>query len=184
MSGSEQSVKGLAELQKFLDELPIKLEQNIMRGALRAGAKVQLARAKELVPVEAGGPHPGALRDSLRIGRATLKNGTLRMPVVAGSKTKPKKGSKAASRGAGVDAYWAPWVEFGTAAHLIKPKNRTSMFFAGLMREVVHHPGAKKHPFMRPALDTTVQQAVTAVGDYIRKRLTKEGLDVPRPDNY
>lgn len=43
---SEVHVKGLAELQKILDTFPVKVEKNIMRGALRAGAKVVQQEAK------------------------------------------------------------------------------------------------------------------------------------------
>ena len=162
----EQNITGLKELQQFLDALPAKIEKNILRGAMRAGSKVQMARAKELVPIETEGKHPGALRDSLRI-KTSARNGVVKASVVAGNKK----------------AFYASWVEFGTAAHFIKPKNRKSLFFAGLAREVINHPGAKPKPFMRPALDATVQAAVAAVGDYIRKRLTKEGIDVPGPEN-
>ena len=35
------------------------------------------------------------------------------------------------------------------------------MFFAGIFGDVIHHPGAKKKPFMRPALDATVGAAVS-----------------------
>ena len=163
---SEQSVTGLAELQKFLDALPAKMEKNILRGAMRAGSKVQLARAKELVPVETAGKHPGALRDSLRI-TTSARGGVVKATVKAGNKK----------------AYYAHMVEFGTAAHFIKPKNKKSLFFAGIAREVIDHPGAKPKPFMRPALDATVTAAVAAVGAYIRSRLTKQGIDVPAPEN-
>ena len=33
-------VKGLSDLQAFLDQLPAKVERNVMRGGLRAGANV------------------------------------------------------------------------------------------------------------------------------------------------
>lgn len=163
---NEQTVTGLADLQKFLDALPAKMERNILRGAMRAGAKVQLARAKELVPAETTGPHPGALRDSLRI-KTSARGSVVKASVTAGGKK----------------AFWASWVEFGTAAHFIKPKNKKSLFFAGIAREVINHPGAKPKPYMRPALDATVTAAVAAVGLYIRSRLTKEGIDVPGPEN-
>lgn len=52
---AEQFVHGMAELGKALEQLPIKLERNVMRGAMRAGAKVQLAKAEQEVPVEADG---------------------------------------------------------------------------------------------------------------------------------
>lgn len=49
------------------------------------------------------------------------------------------------------------YVEFGTKAHTIRPKNgewlrwadRTGVHFA----KVVHHPGTRAQPFIRPALD-------------------------------
>lgn len=160
-------VTGLAQLQQYLDQLPAKVERNVLRGALRAGAKLQLAEARRLVPVEKGGKHAGALRDSLRI-RTSSRGGVIKAIVVAGSKL----------------AFWARWVEYGTAAHFIKPRNRKSLFLAGVFKEGVQHPGAKKKPFMRPALDGTVPAAIAAIGAYIRNRLaTKEGIDVPGPEN-
>ena len=152
----------MAELQRFLDQLPEKLQRNVLRGTMRAAAKVPMAEAKRTAPVDAGGPHPGALRDSLRI-KTSARGGVVKATVSAGSKV----------------AYYARWVEYGTAAHFIKPKRRKSLFFAGLAREIIHHPGAKKKPFMRPALDRSAQAALAAAGTYLRKRLTKEGLDVP-----
>lgn len=145
-------ITGLAELHKALQELPAKIEGNIMRGAMRAGQKVILDAAKAKAPVKSG-----ALRDSLRI-KTRSKNGEVSATLVAGNK----------------DAYYAHMVEFGTAQHFIKPKKFKSLFFAGLAREVVDHPGARPAPFMRPAFDGSSQQALTAVGDYIATRLPKE----------
>ncbi len=47
------NVRGLADLQKFLDQLPAKLETNVMRGALMAGLKPieQDAKTGKLVTV-------------------------------------------------------------------------------------------------------------------------------------
>ncbi len=157
-------VTGLAALQTALDTLPVKIEKNILRGAMRAGAKVQLAEARRAVPVETSGPHPGALRASLRI-TTSARNGVVKASVKAGGKK----------------AFWAAFVEFGTAAHLIKPKNGGSLLLGGNNVESVRHPGAKKHPFMRPALDNTFRPAVDAAADYIRRRLTKEGIETPEP---
>jgi len=154
---AELHVKGLSELRKALQELPDKIEKNILRGALRAGANAMKKAAQDKVPV-----HSGALRDSIRVKSYSKKNaaGRLHMNIVAGDKK----------------AYYAHMVEFGTAAHFIKPKSRKSLFFAGLAREVVDHPGTKPEPFMRPAFDAANEAATQAFGDYVRKRLTKEGL--------
>ena len=149
---SELHVSGLFELDKLLKELPAKVERNILRGAMRAGAKVFADRAKELVPVKSG-----QLRDSIKVSTRS-KRGRVSATVSAGGKK----------------AFYAHMVEFGTARHFIKPRTRKSLFFAGLAREVVDHPGSTPKPFMRPALDGGQVEAVNAAADYIRKRLAKQ----------
>ena len=149
---NELHVSGLSELDKLLKELPAKIEGNIMRGAMRAGAKVFANRAKQMVPVKSG-----QLRDSIKVSTRS-KRGRVSATVRAGSKK----------------AFYAHMVEFGTARHFIKPRKRKSLFFAGIAREVVDHPGASPKPFMRPALDGGQVEAVNAAADYIRKRLAKE----------
>jgi len=154
-------VKGLAELQTFLDQLPAKMEANVLRGALRAGAKPILGAAKSAAPV--GEPsetnrkryklYAGALKDSIRIsGRIDKRNGNVTASVKAGGKTK-----------SGADVFYAHMVEFGTKPHVIGDGT---------------HPGVQAKPFMRPALDAQSGAAIVAVGEYIKKRLaTKNGLD-------
>lgn len=162
---TEINVKGLAELQALLDSLPLKIEVNVVRGALRAGAKIIADEAKRLCPVSAPSPAnakrygatAGALRDSIRVSMRSHR-GRIRATIKAGNKI----------------AYYAHMVEYGTARHWIKPKNRKSLFIAGLFKEVVNHPGAEKHPFMRPAIDGKVEEAVQAVADYMKNRIDKE----------
>lgn len=163
-------VKGLAELHRALQGLPAKIEANVMRGALRAGGNVIKAEAKSLAPV--GDPYVtrnksgdatlhrgGSLRDSIRVSaRMSRKLGQVSATVKAGGKI----------------AWYAHLVEFGTAAHVIKPKNRKSLFFAGLNRELINHPGAKKNPFMRLAFDRKARSAIDAIAAYIKNRLPKE----------
>jgi HK97 gp10 family phage protein len=165
---SEIRMSGLADLQKILDELPAKIEANVLRGGLRAGAKVIEEEAKRLVPIgeprvtrtKGGEPtlhRPGELRKSIRVSMRS-KKGIVQAMVKAGNK----------------DAWYAHLVEFGTARHWIKPKNRKSLVLAGLMRELVDHPGARPKPFMRPAFDAKAQAAIQAMADYMNKRLPKE----------
>ena len=152
----ETQVNGLSELQKILDQFPAQVEKKILRGALRAGQKVVLEQAKAAIHNVSG-----ELAASLRISTRAGRDGKISARVVAGNKT----------------AYYAHMVEFGTAKHLIKPKNRKSLFIAGIMRELVHHPGSQKKPFMRPAADAAAQessQAMEAFKDYLRSRLNKE----------
>lgn len=161
---SSVEIKGLAELHKTLQELPAKIERNVLRGGLRAGAKVMEAEAERLCPE--GLPTLDSVKRGARIGelkrsiRVTLRasRGTVRATVKAGNKV----------------AWYAHLVEFGTARHWIKPKSRKSLFIAGLFKEVIDHPGARPKPFMRPAFDGKWRQAIDAMADYIRTRLPKE----------
>lgn len=149
---SEIQITGLKELNDLLQRLPAKIEANVLRGALRAGQKEILQAAKANVPVQSGD-----LRASLRI-KTRSKKGVVSATLVAGNKK----------------AYYARMVEFGTARHFIKPKNRKSLFFAGLAREVVDHPGAVASPFMRPAWDASQTAALEAFRAYVANRLPKE----------
>ena len=178
---SETPVKGLADLQRALDELPAKIEANIMRGALRAGAKVIMAEAKRLAPEgppssEGGKKYAarrGLLRDSIRIS-VRLRRGQVQARVIAGGKVK-----------GGGAAFYAHMVERGTAAHIIKAPPGARLNIRGVFYTSVMHPGARKQPYMRPALETQAATAVQAVREYIRNRLaSKHGITVPGPDDF
>jgi HK97 gp10 family phage protein len=175
MTISETNLKGFSELQKFLDELPVKMEANIMRGAMRAGVKPIYIAAKQACPV--GEPsstgakryklYPGALRDSIRI--ITRKKGSVvSASVVVGGKNKK-----------GVNVWYANLIEYtGAVQHLIVAKLGGSLFIGGLFHKVAEHPGMQAQPFMRPAFDSEHDAAILAAGEYIKNRLaTKEGLD-------
>ncbi len=150
-------VKGLSELNKLLQELPVKLEKNVLRGALRAAAKPVLQAAKEGAPVKSG-----LLRDGLKISSGRGKPGT----VVAKVKV------------TGKHAFIAPWLEYGVAAHKITAKKGGWLFFGGMFAKSIDHPGFSPRPFMRPALDGQAQAAVLAAANYMKTRLqTKHGLD-------
>jgi len=161
---SSVEIKGLAELNKALQDLPAKIERNVLRGGLRAGAKVMEAeavrRCSEAPPTFDSvqrGARKGELKRSIRV-TMRASQGTVRARLKAGNRL----------------AWYAHLVEFGTARHWIKPKSRKSLFIAGLLKEVVDHPGAKPKPFMRPAFDGKWRAAVDAMANYIRERLPKE----------
>ncbi len=164
---SETYINGLADLHKALQDLPGKIEGNIMRGALRAGQKVFQQAAQQAVPV-----NHGDLRNSIKIkfkGRSQ-KYGWVRMHLLAGDKT----------------AWYAHLIEYGTASYYtgkgrtvggpyqIKPKKAKGLIFGGSVHAGAIHPGIKPQPFMRPALDRNQAQALEATAEYIRKRLPRE----------
>jgi HK97 gp10 family phage protein len=153
---AEVNVKGLRELQALLDTLPAKVEANVMRGALRAGMKVVEAEAEKNVPVATGALYAG------------LKIGTRRRGSVVTANVKAT----------GIHGPVAHLIEFGTRAHQIRPKTKEALSFNGNFGEVVNHPGVAPRPFMRPALDSKANAAVSAAAEYMKRRLaTKHGLD-------
>lgn len=168
-------VTGLSELQALLDTLPAKLEMNVMRGALRAGAKLILQEAIANVPVgppsASGaakyGEYAGALRDSIRLG-TKISRPYVMARVRVGGKTKT-----------GADVWYANIIEFtGAVPHTISAKGKAALSIGGLLFQCVHHPGMKPHPFLRPALDSKAQAAVLASAEYMKTHLAKkEGLD-------
>lgn len=172
---AEIHVTGLADLQKFLDTLPAKIERNVLRGALRAGAKVIEAQAKARAPVgqpssenkRLYGGYAGALRDSIRV-TTRIKGGRVTASIKAGGKNSKTK----------ADVYYAHMVEFGTSAHNIAAHIGGWLSFMNIFVKSVNHPGAKPHPFMRPALDSQASNAVVAAADYMKQRLqSQHGID-------
>ncbi|KKC27305.1 hypothetical protein [Sphingomonas sp. SRS2] len=175
-------IKGRAEMDAFLQTLAPKLGRSIVRGGMRELAKVVAEEAKVLV-------NSDAVRGSIGVSGRMMPDGTII--------------SKVRTKGKG--AFIAPWLEFGTAAHFIsidldaRPESKTRRgvrkWSIGLINKAakrgsliignqfvgasVHHPGAEAKAFLRPAADNALGRGMEAMGQYIRARLTKEGLDAP-----
>lgn len=156
----EVNIDGLAEIQAMLDRLPADIEKKLMRGALRAGQRVVLDQAKSNIRNVSG-----ALAKSLRIS-TSARGGVVRAKVKAGSKK----------------AYYSHMVEFGTASHYIQAKKAQALAIGGHEVAKVLHPGAKKHPFMRPALDANASDgsaAFQAVAAYLVPRINEQLSQLP-----
>lgn len=151
MSSSIEFDQSLKDVLAGLDSLPIKIQTNLVRGALRAAAKPILEAAREAVPVKSG-----ALRASIRVTTGVdRRTGTIKASIKAGGKSKLG------------NAYYAHMVEFGTKRHLIKGP----VMIGGRLFLNINHPGAQQSPFMRPAFDSAGQASVDAYGAYITKRM-------------
>lgn len=168
-------VKGMPELLAALEQLGPKIENNVLRGALRAGMKVIELEAKRNVSVVSG-----ELQRTIRSGvKRKRVNGRLVAYVAAGPKEKPVKGKKAAKNAN--DGWYAHFVELGTASHLIKAKPPNKTLAIGPAE--VMHPGATKKPFIRPAVDSKGQEALEAARDYVKTRLSKKyGIEMADPN--
>lgn len=172
MSGRDENITGGRELAQMLDTLPAKVERNIMRGALRAGARVMLAEVKQRIPRD-----NGDLAASARV-TTRVQRGSVSASVKIGNKK----------------AWYAHLVEFGTRSHYItvsdEDRGRASVrtvnrrvlqIGANFVGPSVHHPGTQARPFARPAADAAFGPAVAAVKKKIRERLTEAGLNTPDP---
>jgi hypothetical protein len=159
---AESNVKGLAELQKFMDTLTPKMEANVMRSALRYGAEHELKAEVQANLLQNGSVRTGELISGIKVG------------------TRKAKGKiTALVKATGRHAFVANMLEFtGAKAHKIAAKGLGALGFLGRVFKSVEHPGFKAKPFMRPALDARGIDATIAVGNFIKGRLaSKHGLD-------
>lgn len=150
---AESVVRGLSDLKRFLDTLPEKMQKNVLRGGMRAGAAVVLPVARAYIH-----PVSGETARSLKI-RTGAKGTEIRATIYT-------------------RVFTARFLETGTKPHTITASGRKPLSFGGLFFQSVDHPGARPRPFLRPAVDAQQTQAVTAIGEYVKRRLsTKHGLD-------
>lgn len=70
-------------------------------------------------------------------------------------------------------AWFAPFVEDGTANHSIEPRNQKALKLEGgnIVKRVGNNPGISPHPFMRPAVDENGQEVQAAMGDETKRVL-------------
>ena len=182
-------VKGLKELDAFLSALPKNMHRNAISQGLRAAAAVVREEAKMRAPKDTG-----KLALSIKSGSVDRsKDGHLSIKVSA----KQKKGGH---------GYLAWFIEYGVRPHLITVdeadypvrntrhgprkvsiKKVNEMVHSGSLKigenfvgDVVHHPGIRPHPFLRPALDVKAEDAVRAFAAKIRDYIEgKTGFSVP-----
>jgi HK97 gp10 family phage protein len=158
---SDYEVPGLSNYLAALDALPVEMEKNIVRAALRAGMTHMAGYLARVIPV--GQPRRGYRGALLRGGdllrsmrlRSTNKAAYPKVVLSVGNKT----------------AFYAHMVESGTIAHEIRPKNGRSLFIAGVMRKQVKHPGARPRHFVRDTFEQHSQGAVEAFKNHIDQKL-------------
>ena len=171
MANEAFNVRGLKELHQMLQQLPVRIERNIMRGAIRAGANVFRDAARQAAPVD-----DGRLKRSIKTSSTNVKRGKVTVNV-------------------GSDLFYARMVEFGTASYYTgngrtvgapyfipkrdksgkaSKRKKKAVKFGNVIVNNVKHPGIKPRPFMRRALDSSSQSAIATFADYVRVRLAAE----------
>lgn len=163
------TVRGRSEVKQFFAAVAGEIEQKLLQGAGRVAAKVIAAEAKERCV-------SSAVRGAIKT-KVTAKDGQVLAKVQV--------------RGKG--AYIAPWLEYGTAPHFIsvddsqrqgmsvrrinKLEKAGSLVIGGQhVGSTVYHPGARPHPFLRPALDVKASAAIAAAQGYINSRVKRGGI--------
>jgi hypothetical protein len=167
------TVKGREDVKAFIASIPTLCERSLLRGAARAAAKVVADEAK--------------LRVISREVAAAIK--------IATKTTGGQIIAKVQVKGRG--AYIAPWLEYGTDPHFIsvddsqrggmsigrinqQTKAGSLVINGQFVGDTVFHPGARPHPFLRPALDNKEGEAIVAAQNYINARVSRAGI---RTDN-
>lgn len=161
-------VTGLKELSQALQQMPARIERNIMAGAITAGIRVILAETKIRAP-------ENKIKQALSIRQKKAGRGQIIREIYI----KQRKG---------MDTFYAKFFEFGTASYYTgkgrtvgkpymipkKKKSKVLKIGSNFVRKKVMHPGVKPRPFLRPALDIKSAEAVRTVASYIRLRLPME----------
>ncbi|WP_294390443.1 hypothetical protein [uncultured Sphingomonas sp.] len=181
--------KGEAELYALLDSLAGNTGRNILRGAAKAAATAALPIVQQAA---------GSLRTpEIKVG-GQVKHASVRLAdalkVVDSSRgdlIKSKLQLRKFPASVGI------WAEHGTLGHWVTKKKGTKLnglsvrtanralrngslvIGKNFVGDAVYHPGAKWNPFMSTGADAAREVSAKAAADYVRLRLTKEGLAMP-----
>lgn len=161
------TMKGRDEVRNFIRRLPAQLEEKVLRGAARAGAKVVADEIKLRTPSE-------DVRNAVRM-KTKVDDGfvTVRIDL------KPGWGRSVGT-----------WLEWGTEGHFIsvddsqrdglsvrrvneKTREGSLVINGNFVGTTVWHPGARAQPAFRPAIDTKAGDAIAAAQGYINTRLSR-----------
>lgn len=176
----EFEVTGLAELYTALQELPVRIERNITRGALRAGAAVFRDEARANVPKDSGFLRKSIKSESdVRYGKAygyvridRNKGGAFYAHMLEFGTASYYAGSGRSKR----QPYRIPKATIGRkkTANTVSKRLKFNTPGGFVIRNAVIHPGIKPTFFMRKAFDRKQKEAMDAFKAYVENRLPIE----------
>jgi len=165
------TIIGLSKLDRKLRRLPAVALAEI-RAAMQASASQIVSLAKSLAPRG----ETGDLQDSIGWTWGAPPRGSITLGKVARSSLGKQL---TITVYAGDDkAFYARWVEFGTAQHTIKAKNFQALGPRGRYGHEVDHPGAAAHPFFYPAFRANqkeVKRKIRAATRRAARKVAKGG---------
>lgn len=103
-----------------------------------------------------------------------VKTGRLRASIVPGP---VKTSGDGLSVEIGTNVVYAPYVEFGTAAHVILPVTKKALYWQGADHPVrsVNHPGSKAYPYLKPALQQSIGKIDALMGAAVSAAMARIG---------
>jgi len=141
---------GMGDLKKKLAALPSRIEKNILRSMVRAGAQV------------------------VRKAAAANANEMDKFIVIKASRRK-SRGKIVMEVGPSKAKWYLKFKETGTKPHVIETGKKKVLSNGEVIFGVkVQHPGQAANPFMRPALDQNVPKIIEAMRKQGEKRVEKE----------
>ena len=176
----EFEVTGLAELYAALQELPVRIERNITRGALRAGAAIFRDEVRANVPKDSGFLRKSIKSESdVRYGKAygyvridRNKGGAFYAHMLEFGTASYYAGSGRSKR----QPYRIPKATIGRkkTANTVSKRLKFNTPGGFVIRNAVIHPGIKPTFFMRKAFDRKQKEAMDAFKVYVQNRLPIE----------
>lgn len=153
-------LEGDKELERKLRALPKRVFKNVVRGATTKAMTPATKTAKRLAK---GIGDRGTIAKSIGKKTKTYPRTQTIVTLVG-----PRRGFKDTESGHN-PSNTAHLAEFGTAPHVIRSEK--PMGPKGVFGLIVHHPGQKATPFMRPALDNNEAQILS-----IYRRALSDGI--------
>lgn len=179
-------LKGRDAEQRRRDQVPDKIRK-ILRGAARAGATVIAADAKDRVASD-------AVREGVIVGRTKEVDGkiTVRISVKEGWPRAlgtwleygtsahfirvhdSQRGGRTAARVNELEKDGSTVIAGGRRVN--NETEKGSIVIGGqFVGTTVHHPGARAHPWLRPARDIKSRDAIATAQEYINARVRRSG---------
>lgn len=190
------NARGFAALDLALRQLPHEMAEKIVDRAMRQGARVIQDEARRRVPVASG-----TTRDAIRVRRQRKTKTGVLFQIYTTRKawwarfvengTKPHRIMVRRRGSVGFSRRTRKARELGWDESAVQTATDVFLQTAGVHQVghakavladeeagvifgmVVEHPGAKRQPFMRPALDTKAQEAIDTVGQSVGRALKR-----------
>lgn len=189
-------VKGFEQLKAALLQLPTNIGKNVLRGAANTGSKIIKERAVAIAPsLREVDRHKkprikGLLKAAIYQKQIPELSGDLKQVFAVGVRHGKQQGKYkyAVQTSAGgfalVDAFYWKWIEYGHFYVPPQPKNvvgktrQTQKAHRAQVKASANAVWVKPQPFLRPAYNEKVAQALQAMTDYISERVGKEARKI------